>query len=172
VKPDVFGLVTSAVRRAEDGTISTKEVVAVFEAVAAKLSTAKRWGRGLLVVLDEAGKALEHAAESAASGDIQLLQELAEAATRSGSAPIVFVVLLHQSFERYAGRLGAAQQNEWAKVQGRFEDVAFQEASEQILRLVGAAMERKALPKDVTARVAAVCHTVAKHVRLPGMSDQ
>ena len=37
--------------------------------------------------------------------------------------------------------LATSQREEWAKVQGRFEDVAFVEPTEQVLRLIGDAIE-------------------------------
>ena len=51
------------------------------------------------------------------------------------------MTILHQAFEQYAQRLEKSQREEWAKVQGRFEDVAFMEPTEQVLRLIGDAIE-------------------------------
>ena len=51
------------------------------------------------------------------------------------------LTILHQAFEQYAQRLATSQREEWAKVQGRFEDVAFVEPTEQVLRLIGDAIE-------------------------------
>ncbi len=98
---------------------------------------------GLLIVLDELGKYLEHAALTPANGDLLFLQSLAELAQRS-PIPILFVTLLHQSFDRYAERLTALERSEWSKVQGRFEDVAFQESYEQNVRLIANALHRDA----------------------------
>lgn len=95
---------------------------------------------GLLVILDELGKYLEHAALSPSAGDLLFLQNLAELAHRS-DVPILFITLLHQSFDRYAERLTALERSEWSKVQGRFEDVAFQESYEQNVRLVATALQ-------------------------------
>ena len=53
------------------------------------------------------------------------------------------MTILHQAFELYAQRTAKSQREEWAKVQGRFEDVAFAEPTEQVLRLVGAALEKR-----------------------------
>ncbi|MNV31062.1 hypothetical protein D3C71_1223530 [compost metagenome] len=75
---------------------------------------------GVIVILDEMGKLLEAAA--AAGEDIYLLQELAEAASRS-EGKLVIVGVLHQAFEQYVGRSHRGVQAEWAKVQGRFVDV-------------------------------------------------
>ena len=52
------------------------------------------------------------------------------------------MTILHQAFEQYANKLAKSQQEEWAKVQGRFEDIAFVEPTEQVLRLVGSAIEK------------------------------
>jgi hypothetical protein len=150
-KPGLVAKIAKAAAAADAGRShgGTRDVVALFEETAKKVAESKHPGRGLIVVLDEAGKVLEHAAQHPERGDVQLLQELAEAANRSGDAPIVFLVVLHQAFEQYAGRLSLTERSEWAKVQGRFEDLAFQEASHELLRLVGAALDRGKLPGNL-----------------------
>jgi len=95
---------------------------------------------GLLLLLDEMGKPLEHAAAHPETTDIYLLQELAEYANRSKQTPFLFVGILHQAFDRYAGNLDSGTQREWAKVQGRFEDLAFQEPPDQQMRLIVSAL--------------------------------
>ncbi|MCC6188633.1 MAG: hypothetical protein IT318_06335 [Anaerolineales bacterium] len=120
--------------------------------------------RGAILVFDELGKSLEHAAAHSGEADIYLLQELAEFANRSGSTPFVFIGILHQAFERYASFLDSALQREWAKVQGRFEDVAFQEPPNQQMRLLAQALEvshakalaphRDAIQREISAVVA------------------
>ncbi len=152
-KPTILRNIGSALQNAERGRqIGVRQVVELFEEAALKVRNSAQPGAGLVVILDEAGKCLEHAAHSPARGDVQLLQELAEAANRSSTSPILFITILHQSIERYATRLGATHRNEWAKVQGRFEDIAFQEEADQLLKLVGAALERtRALPKPIEA---------------------
>ena len=98
-------------------------------------------GAGLILVVDELGKFLEYAAQHPSQGDIFVLQSLAEFAARSEDTPLFLLTILHQAFEQYAQRLGQSQREEWAKVQGRFEDVAFMEPTEQVLRLIGDAIE-------------------------------
>jgi len=119
--------------------VPTSAVVAVYDEANRSLIDT-RTARGLLVVVDEAGKTLEYAAQNPAGTDVLLLQELAELAARSGETPFVFVTVFHQSFAGYGARLGPTQRNEWEKVQGRFEDVAFVEGWEQTLRLLGEAL--------------------------------
>ena len=90
---------------------------------------------GLLVLVDELGKFLEHEARQGGAG-VFLLQQLAERAFRGRKANLLLVVLLHQSFDLYARGLGEKLRNDWAKVQGRFQTVSFVEPVEQVLRVV------------------------------------
>ena len=95
---------------------------------------------GLLLIFDELGKALEYAAIHPEHGDIELLQILAEMASRSQLPVIGLVTVLHQAFEQYAATLSPMQQREWSKVQGRFEDLGFLESQGELLNLVGEAI--------------------------------
>ena len=134
---------------AEKGTLpSASEITTLFESATHVIC--ESGGSGLLVVIDELGKFLEYATQQPAQGDMFVLQTLAEFADRSKNTPLFLMTILHQAFERYAERAGKSQQEEWAKVQGRFEDVAFSESTEQVLRLVGTALEKRLeiVPKD------------------------
>lgn len=166
-KPAIVHEVRRAAKKADSGyAISSRDAVAMFEETARKVAASNLPGRGLMVILDEAGKTLEHAAHHPDVGDVQLLQELAEASNRSEGAPIVFVVLLHQAFEQYAGRLSLTERSEWAKVQGRFQDLAFQEASHEVLRLIGEALGRGDLPKGTTGELQDVVHEAVARLSL------
>jgi hypothetical protein len=99
------------------------------------------------LVVDELGKFLEYATTHPARSDIQVLQELAEAAVRSTDAPLFVLTILHQAFEDYAHRLSALQRNEWQKVQGRFIDIAFGDGPDVTLSLVAAAVEQTDLDR-------------------------
>lgn len=99
-------------------------------------------GSGLLLVIDELGKFLEFAAQHPSQEDMFILQTLAELADRSQQTPLFLMTILHQAFEAYAQRTDQSQREEWTKVQGRFEDVVFTEPTEQVLRLVGAALDK------------------------------
>ncbi|WP_026370532.1 hypothetical protein [Kallotenue papyrolyticum] len=121
--------------------------------------------RGLLLVLDELGKGLEYAARQPGE-DLYVLQELAETASRSGDQPLLVVGILHQAFEHYGERLDSASRKEWAKVQGRFRDVAFVEPPEQQMHLAGAALA--ALELDGAAAWQERLTTVAYHLIATG----
>lgn len=96
--------------------------------------------KGIIIIFDEMGKPLEYSSTHADEEDVYLLQELAEFANRSGENPVVIIGILHQAFERYALILDQTTQREWAKVQGRFEDIAFQEPPTQQTRLLANAI--------------------------------
>lgn len=89
----------------------------------------------LLLVIDEFGKNLE-AIRDGGDADPYLLQQLAEAGQGSG-LPIFVLTLQHLSFEDHLAGASSIQRREWAKVQGRFEDVAFVESANQTRALIG-----------------------------------
>jgi hypothetical protein len=97
---------------------------------------------GLIVVIDEMGKFLEYAAQHSEKGDMQVLQEMAEQATRSRENPVLLITILHQAFEEYGHRLSSSQRVEWQKVQGRFVDVPFGDSPEETLRMLAQAIEQ------------------------------
>jgi hypothetical protein len=103
---------------------------------------------GTLIVFDEMGKALEHAASHPQESDVYLLQELAEFAAQSLEHPVVFIGILHQVFDGYAALLDRTTQREWAKVQGRFEDIPFQEPPIQQMRLLSRAFVEQQVISD------------------------
>ncbi len=88
----------------------------------------------LLIVIDEFGKNLE-AVTSSADSDPYLLQQLAEAGQGDG-APIFTLTLQHLSFEDYFTTAGNLEHREWAKVQGRFEDVPFADSPAETRALI------------------------------------
>jgi hypothetical protein len=139
-KPDVLKELDRLYDRIERAKeVSTTNVVdAIVRLTTALVSSGRT--RGVLIVIDELGKFLEYAARTGSSGDLFVLQQLAEATSDKTSPGLFLVTILHQSFERYAAELRPMVRDEWAKVQGRFEDVAFQEPPEQLLELVSCAI--------------------------------
>ncbi len=142
---------------ATQGKPSGGIIVRLFEEANEYLSRFDEGAAGILLIIDELGKFLEYGASNPDQGDVFVLQELAEAATRS-SRPFLFVTILHQTLDRYADHMSPSRRAEWAKVQGRFEDVAFEERTDQILRLLshaighsGDGIEVKAFRKQAKA---------------------
>ena len=94
----------------------------------------------VLVVIDELGKNIEYFAdEDSREGDLFLLQELAEMSGGTRDAQLFMVTMQHMAFEEHAAGASHAQRREWAKVQGRFDDVPFANSPEQA-RLLAASV--------------------------------
>lgn len=93
---------------------------------------------GLVLLIDEMGKFLEHAASD--NGDIHVFQELAEIAARSAGR-LMIVGILHQAFDEYAHRLSREGRDEWLKIQGRFLDIPISLAGEEQIELISRAIE-------------------------------
>lgn len=114
---------------------------------------------GVLVILDELGKMLEH--EAASGGDVHLLQDLAERASRSAGR-LVVIGILHQSFDQYAARAARDARQEWAKVQGRYQDIAFLSGADETVALLGQAIACDLPPPKATEQAYQAAAAVAK----------
>ena len=95
----------------------------------------------VLLVIDEFGKNLEAFADGGSEGDLYLLQELAEWAAGEDRLPLVLITIQHLAFEAYAADATAAQRREWAKVQGRFEDISYVDTAAATRGLIAAALQ-------------------------------
>ena len=93
----------------------------------------------LLLVVDEFGKTLE-AIRDGGDADPYVLQQLAEAGQGAG-LPIFIVTLQHLSFDDYLVGAEASERREWAKVQGRFADVAYVESARETRTLIGSVFD-------------------------------
>lgn len=144
----------SALRRAESRKLGSPSYAEVKDLM---IRIAKK--RPILLVIDEFGKNLEAFAESGADGDMYLLQELAEWAAK-GDLPLVVVTIQHLAFEAYAADATVAKRREWAKVQGRFEDIPFVDSAAATRTLISVALEH-ADDADYTKRREAAAATKA-----------
>ena len=123
---------------------SDEAVLGALQRIAGRL---KKTRGGLIVFLDEMGKFLEGATDE--GGDIYFFQQLAETASRSGNRLIV-IGILHQAFEEYAHRFARRMRDEWAKVQGRFVDIAIHVGAEEQLELISHALRSDERPVEAT----------------------
>lgn len=112
---------------------------------------------GVILFVDEMGKFLESAAIEGT--DLYLFQQLAEIASRSNGR-LIIVGILHQAFEEYAHRLSHEMRDEWAKIQGRFVDLAVNTAGEEQIDLISRAIESDHQPKKPSVQ----CSTIASLV--------
>jgi len=90
------------------------------------------------------GKLLDFA--SSVGSDLNLFQEIAEnfsniRLNKEGNP--IFIGILHQPFEEYARSLGRTVEEEWQKIQGRFEDIPFTINPEETVHLISHAINHK-----------------------------
>lgn len=100
----------------------------------------QKQGKFLLIVIDEFGKVLEHAAKNNPEKELYFLQKLAEF-VNVPSRQVLLLTTLHQNFSAYAKGLTETQVNEWKKVKGRFKEITFVEPIEQLLYLAAKQMQ-------------------------------
>ena len=121
-------------------TVDSREIPKLVKEIAEAASTS------ILLIIDELGKNLEFAVHNQGAEDLYLLQQLAEL-PQSKNYQVYIVGILHASFADYGERLASVQRNEWAKIQGRFEDIPFQDSPAQMMRLIGQVIDREAADK-------------------------
>lgn len=154
-------------------SVSTSETIALIKDLQSALTI--KGCKGIYIVIDELGKFLEFEARHYGANDIYMLQALAEHACKGDDCNLFLFVLLHQSFEQYAKGLGESLKNEWAKVQGRFEDVPFLESAEQVLRVVSAAFSYGLTPKEerhLKSTIKDIVDVLQENEALPGAPDK
>jgi len=123
-------------RQAKGKAVENREILQLIREIAATSQT------GMLLVIDELGKCLEHAAQQSGVGDLYLLQQIAELPNDKG-APVYLIGMLHQAFSEYGYGLGSVERNEWAKIQGRFEEISFTASAAQMAQMIGQVILRE-----------------------------
>ena len=154
----VVGEAIERARMVRHGRIGPWSDDAVFDALTRISRRAPKQYGGVIVFIDEMGKFLEGAAYDGT--DIYFFQQLAEIASRSDNRLIV-VGILHQAFEEYAYRLSRDMRDEWAKIQGRFVDLAISIGPDEQLELLGRAIEVEGQlrePSGLANQVSAMLH--------------
>lgn len=118
----------------------------------------------VIIVIDEFGKNLDFMSHHPHKGDIFLLQQLAELDS------VYIWLCLHQAFDEYAAGLSTNQQQEWRKIQGRFEDISFVESTGQMLEMISRSLKqsndpsfKQALSKWAAEAVVSISDTTLLH---------
>jgi hypothetical protein len=161
------------VTNSNGSSLDTKRVLSALETTA--ISARNEGYHGVLLIIDELGKLFEYAARYPQRGDVSVLQEIGEYVSRSKAIPTMVVGLLHQSFEEYGHLLDVATRREWSKIQGRFSDIPFLEPADQVIRMIGTAIQRTemVLPRDLNIAVDRVVKTALSiGIMPPGMGRE
>lgn len=114
----------------------------IFDELKRYCNRLKEQNKFLLIVIDEFGKVLEHAAKNNPEQELYFLQKFAEF-INFPSRDVLLLTTLHQNFGAYARNLTESQKNEWTKVKGRFKEITFVEPIEQILFLASQQLHDK-----------------------------
>lgn len=114
----------------------------IFDELKRYCNRLKEQNKFLLIVIDEFGKVLEHAAKNNPEQELYFLQKFAEF-VNVPSHDVLLLTTLHQNFGAYAKNLTESQKNEWTKVKGRFKEITFVEPIEQILFLASQQLHDK-----------------------------
>jgi hypothetical protein len=122
-------------------TAANADVLAALEALCSE--------GPLLLAIDEFGKTLEYLAgrgdSDNAHDDVYVLQEIAELGVGPSGPPLFTLTLQHLSLLDYAARSTSLQRREWAKVQGRFEDITFTSDLSDAVQLIRRSLVHKDL---------------------------
>lgn len=95
----------------------------------------------VLLLVDEFGKNLEAFADSHSDADLFLLQELAEWSRSGDDVPLALITMQHMAFDEYAASTSTSLRREWAKVQGRFEDIPYIDSPQHTRALISCVFE-------------------------------
>ena len=112
----------------------------VLNEIKALCKAAETNGKAFVLVIDEFGKILEHAAKNNPEEELYFIQQLSEL-INDHRRKALLLTTLHQNFGSYAYQLSETQRNEWQKVKGRFKEVVFSEPVEQLLYLAAEQIE-------------------------------
>lgn len=136
----------------QDSTPDPLEVTALLLDVADDVRA--RTGAGLLLVVDEMGRFLEHAAAHSSVEDPSVFQSLAERSGGISGANLAVLGILHHGFADYVAGLGAWIEAEWARFSDRYEEIRFDNSTEQSLFMLARALNHDPPPDLEVHRVA------------------
>ena len=122
----------------QEGLRDVRAVLELLSGYAVRLS--EKRGCGFLLLIDEMGRYLEFAAANREREDPSIFQLLAERAGGSGASPLGVIGFLHHRFGDYVAGMGEWVEGEWARSSERYEEIAFQESTEQTLHLMAEAL--------------------------------
>ena len=97
---------------------------------------------GIFIIYDEFGKYLEKGVHNPTDLNIQFLQNFAEFCDRSKDRQIHLLLITHLSISQYASKLPLNVQQEWAKIEGRFQESPFYDKSTDYYTMISSAFEK------------------------------
>ena len=124
---------------AHERVVDANAVADLLGEMAADLRS--RSGEGLLLLIDEMGRFLEHAATDHRMEDPSIFQALAERSGGRAGADLAVVGFLHHRFVDYVAGMGGWIEAEWSRSSERYEELSFTGSTEQSLFMLSRALE-------------------------------
>ena len=124
---------------ARSGALDAHAVTGLVAEAAAELRA--RTGKGLLLLVDEMGRFLEHAATNIETEDPSIFQLLAESSGGRAGADLAVVGFMHHRFADYVAGMGGWIEAEWSRSSERYEELPFGGSTEQSLFMLARAIE-------------------------------
>jgi len=133
--------IDSAAEKLSSVKCNTLDDLPTFLRVLAETCQRQRLDR-VTIIWDEFGRHLETLISEGRTERLLDLQVLAECCERSLGIPFSFTLLMHQVLARYSHRLPQSVQNEWAKVEGRFNTIQYIDTSKELYLLLVRMIEK------------------------------
>ena len=118
-----------------ESPLDANAVVKVVKEIAGELRS--NTGDGLILLIDEMGRFVEHAASNAGTEDPSIFQALAESSGGRAGADLAVACFLHNRFADYVAGMGRWIEAEWSRSSERYEELAFGGSTEQTLFMLG-----------------------------------
>ncbi|MFC1759938.1 hypothetical protein ACFLZD_00290 [Candidatus Neomarinimicrobiota bacterium] len=88
-----------------------------------------------VLIIDEFGKYLEYLSDNPSSGDVYILQELAELA-HNLNGRFILITVRHQAIKAYFNKANGNTLSEWKKIQGRFSEIVHSNTISESLEIL------------------------------------
>lgn len=131
----------------QDESPDAYEVLEIMSTAATAMRN--QTGNGLLLLIDEMGRFVEHAAVS--NTDPSIFQVLAERSGGHSDSDLAVIVLMHHRFADYVSGFGRWIEAEWTRSAERYEEVSFASSTEQSLFMLSCALH-PVMPHTVSVK--------------------
>lgn len=147
---------------------NARDVALILDTCLEKIETSGR--DRLVIVWDEFGRHLQGLISAGRPDELDVLQVLAEVASRSSDVPVSLVLLLHRSLLGYAAGLPLGLRREWAKIEGRFETLQYLDDSTEVYDLIGSLVSESRTTDPPSVDFADLAARAAELGLLPGVT--
>ena len=140
----------------EFNPLTNMDVVKLYLSVTKALYEQTEY-KGITVIFDEFSKFLESNLDKSKMLNFKIIQDLAEAATRSGKSQLHFVCITHKEILDYSSS------DSFKTVEGRFRKIRFVASSEQSYELIANAIVKKEKFKVFAEQNSDVFNTISSN---------